>query len=89
MSLRAIAALKQANAISVGQIQSMFVESLTGSMASVFAVVGETVTNAANKTPQQEIIRIDMQMIDAKGGWKVNRVNILQQPGQQNPLTGG
>jgi hypothetical protein len=29
----------------------------------------------------QRGVRIDVQMIDTKSGWKVNRVDILQSPG--------
>jgi hypothetical protein len=49
--------------------------------ASVFGVVNETVTNRAQQTPRQEVLRIEIDMIETTGGWKVNRVNILQSPG--------
>ncbi|HEV8420158.1 MAG TPA: hypothetical protein VGR13_02240 [Actinomycetota bacterium] len=79
---QAVAALRQAQARSVGQIRSLFVESLSGGSATVFGVVDEAVSNAAQTAPRTELIRIDIEMIETTEGWKVNRVNILQSPGQ-------
>ena len=63
---------------------------LTHKVAKQLAwAVRESVTNAASSTPRQEVIRIDLLLINTKSGWKVNRVNILQQPGQSTPLGGG
>ena len=77
-----IKALKKADAKSVGQIQHVFVESLSGSEADVFAVINETITNSSRTTPKTQVLRIDMGMIDTASGWKVQRVDILQS--QQN-----
>jgi hypothetical protein len=79
---QAVAALRQAQARSVGRIRSLFVESLSGGSATVFGVVDEAVSNAAQSAPRTELIRIDIEMIETTQGWKVNRVNILQSPGQ-------
>jgi hypothetical protein len=76
----AVTALRQAKSKSVGRVQSLFVESLSGGSATVFGVVNEQVTNAANPTPRTEIVRVEVELIDTKAGWKVNRVNILQSP---------
>ncbi|HEX8099645.1 MAG TPA: hypothetical protein VF660_05520 [Actinomycetota bacterium] len=84
---RARQALRKAKARSVGHVQKVFVESVNGQTASVFGVVGETVTNTGIATPRQETLRIEMDMIETKDGWKVNRVNILQSP-NQSPLGG-
>ena len=77
---QAIDALRRARAHSAGQVQAVFVESLHGGTASVFAVINETVTNASSSTPRTETLRLDMQLIDTRAGWKVNQVNILQSP---------
>jgi hypothetical protein len=79
---RAVATLRQAQAKSVGRIRSLFVQSLSGGSATVFGVVDEAVSNAAQPAPRTELIRIDVEMIETTEGWKVNRVNILQSPGQ-------
>lgn len=84
---QSVAALQQARARSVGRIRSLFVESLSGGSATVFGVVDEAVSNAAQTAPRTELIRIDIEMIETTQGWKVNRVNILQSPGQ--PPFGG
>jgi Mce-associated membrane protein len=80
-------ALRDAKAKSVGRVQNLFVESLSGSSATVFGVVNEQVTNTANPTPRGDVLRIEIELIDTKAGWKVNRVNILQSPtGTSGPL---
>lgn len=76
----AIKALRDAKATSVGRVQNVFVESLSGGTATLFGVVNEAVTNAANPTPRTDVLRIEIEMIDTKAGWKVNKVNILQSP---------
>ncbi|HMC36551.1 MAG TPA: hypothetical protein VKK30_01645, partial [Actinomycetota bacterium] len=80
-------ALRKAQAESVGHVESVFVESLQGDQASIFAVVSETITNVSTTTPKAQTLRIDMGMIDTSSGWKVNRVDILQSPG--NPSIPG
>ncbi len=76
----AVKALRDAKAKSVGRVQNLFVESLSGASATVFGVVNEQVSNAANPTPRADVVRIEIELLDTKAGWKVNRVNILQSP---------
>ncbi len=78
---RAKQALARAQARSIGRVQRLYVQSVSGDSASVFGVVNETVTNRVQRTPRQEVLRIEIDMIETTGGWKVNRVNILQSPG--------
>src|SRR5437773_4339702 len=75
------AALRKAKAESVGHVRSVFVESIAGDQAEVFAVVSETITNASTTAPKAQTLRIDLGMIDTSSGWKVSRVDILQSPG--------
>jgi flagellar basal body-associated protein FliL len=83
-------ALRDAKAKSVGRVQNLFVESLSGASATVFGVVNEQVTNTANPAPRSDVVRIEIELIDTKAGWKVNRVNILQSPtGTSGPLGTG
>jgi hypothetical protein len=84
----AIDALRTAQAKSVGHVQSVFVESLSDGTASVFGVVNETVTNASSQAPRTEVLRLDVQMIETKAGWKVDRVEILRSAGS-SPFNGG
>jgi hypothetical protein len=77
---QAVATIKNAKAKSSGKVQSVFVESMSGGTASVFGLVEETVTNSSQPSPRAETLRIEVQMIDTKDGWKVARVNILQSP---------
>jgi hypothetical protein len=80
-----VASIRSAKVQSTGQVESVFVESLESDQATVFGVVNESVTNSASATPRTEVIRIEIHLIDAKGGWKIDRVDILQSPGQ-NPF---
>lgn len=87
---RAIEALKEAEATSEGDVQSVFVQSLEGDTGSVFAVVNETVSNSQRTQAQTDIIRLEIGMIKTSSGWKVNRVDVLQSPGAPLPApTGG
>ncbi len=85
---RAKQALRKARAQSEGRVQKVFVESVSGQTASVFGVVSERVSNTATRTPRAEILRIEIDMIETRDGWKVNRVNILQSPETTGPLGG-
>jgi hypothetical protein len=77
---QAVATIKNAKAKSTGEVQSVFVEGLSGGTSSVFGLVNETVTNSSQPSPRAELVRIEVQLIDTKGGWRVNKVNILEQP---------
>jgi len=74
-----VAALRAANAVSVGHVQSVFLESLSGDTAEAFGVVDETLSNAKTSA-HLEILRIDVEMVHTSSGWKVDRVTLLQTP---------
>jgi hypothetical protein len=80
-----IQALQKAKVESVGQVQSVFVESVDGPQASAFAVVQETRTKPGSP-PQSETLRMDIQMLDTKDGWKVSNLNLLQTPSNASPV---
>lgn len=82
---KAIAAIKEADAASRGDIESLYVQSLEGDNASAFAVVTETVTNAGLQEGRTETLRLEVGMIKTESGWKVNKVDILQSPGTVRP----
>jgi len=73
--------IKQAKVVSKATVKSVFVEDLTGDQATVFGVVAETVTNNVQSAPRSDVIRAELTLLDTKGGWKVEQVNIFQAPG--------
>jgi hypothetical protein len=83
-----IAQIKSSKVVSQGQVQSVFPENVTGSQATVFGVVNETVSNGSAQNPRSEVMRVEVGLIDTPGGWKVNSVNILQSPGATSVPTG-
>lgn len=76
-----IAAITEAEAVSEGEIISLFVQAVDSDEASVFAVVRETISNALTQEPQSDILRLEVGMIKTSEGWKVNRVDVFQSPG--------
>ena len=79
---RAVEAIKQAEATSVGEIQELFIQSIDEDEASVFAVVSETITNASTTEPRTDTLRLEVGLIKTGSGWKVNDVEVFQSPGQ-------
>lgn len=77
----AIAAIREAQATSTGEIERIFVQSLEDDQASVFAVVSETITNIAVEEPRTDTLRLEVGMIETSSGWRVNRVDVFQAPG--------
>ena len=72
--------IKEAEAVSVGRIESVYLQSLSGDTASVFGVVNEVVTNNTSPTAQTEVVRFNVDMIETASGWKISDVEILQTP---------
>ena len=82
---KAIAAIRSGGVQSTGRVRSVFVESLTANTATVFGVVDESVVNSSSSSPRTEILRVEVQLIDTRTGWKVNRVDIPQSPTSPAP----
>jgi hypothetical protein len=78
---KAVAAIKKAKAVSKGDIDSLFIQSLDGDEATVFGVVTQTITNAFSSAPRTDALKLEVGMINTTDGWKVNRVDVFQQPG--------
>jgi hypothetical protein len=76
-----LAAIRENQVVSTGRVESVFVQTLEGSTASVFAVVNETIINASLTAPRADVLRVELVMIETPDGWKVNSVEILQSPG--------
>jgi Mce-associated membrane protein len=75
-----VAAIREGQATSTGKMRSVFVQELGEDTATVFAVVDGTTSNASSPAPRQDVLRVEVELIETEGGWKVNRVEILQSP---------
>ena len=76
-----IAQIKSAKVQIAGDLRSVFTEDISGSEATVFGVVDETVSNVSSPTLRADVLRVELGLIQTTDGWKVNSVNILQSPG--------
>jgi Mce-associated membrane protein len=72
--------LQTAGAASRGQVRDLFVESLSGNDATVFAVVDQTYLNDKVKSAQADTLRLELDMTDLPGGWRISAVTVLQSP---------
>jgi hypothetical protein len=72
--------LTKAHAASRGKISDLYVQSVSGSSASVFAVVDQTYLNSYAHSPIADTLRLVLGLTEVKGTWKVSSVQVLQQP---------
>lgn len=84
----AIDAVVDAEASTEGDIQELFVQSLSDGEGSVFAVINFTVTNAGTDEPKTDTVRMTIEMIESEGRWRVNSVRVLESPGTTLPSAG-
>jgi Mce-associated membrane protein len=82
---KAIDAVVDAEATTEGEIQELYVQSLSEGEGTVFAVIDYTVTNAGTDEPKTDTVRMTIEMIDSDAGWKVNSVRLLESPGGSLP----
>ena len=75
-----IAALKDNKAVSTGRVESVFIQQLEGSTATVFGVLTQTFENEALPAPRVEVLRVEVQLIETQDGWKVSSVSLFQTP---------
>jgi hypothetical protein len=73
--------VRASEAVSTGRVQSVFIQSLEGTTASVFAVVRQTIVNRTLPAPRVDVLRVELGMIETADGWRVSSVQILQSPG--------
>ncbi|GAC1313737.1 MAG: hypothetical protein NVSMB12_05790 [Acidimicrobiales bacterium] len=78
-------ALAKVQAVSRGQIRDLYVESLKGDRASVYASVDQTIANINFKAPEQDELRIVVNMTKLPQGWRVSDVTVLQAPAVPTP----
>jgi hypothetical protein len=72
--------LEAAGATSRGQVQDLFIESLSGGQATVFAVVDQTYANDKMSSPASDTLRLELGMTQLASGWKVAAVTVVQSP---------
>jgi Mce-associated membrane protein len=76
------AALRDAQARSVGRLVNLFVQDIDADAATVFAVMRQTITNAVARQPVEDELRMQIELREVDGQWLVARVEILgPQPG--------
>lgn len=80
------AALRDAQAKSVGRLVSLFVQDVDGDDAMVFAVVRQTITNAQTSEPVEDELRMQIELRADGGQWKAAKVEVL---GPQGSGQGG
>lgn len=81
----AVAAIEEADASMEGTVESIFVQEIQGSDASVFGVAEVTIRNARVEEPQTDLVRLDIDMIETPDGWKATEVAVVDVPGATGP----
>ena len=79
-------ALRDAKAKSVGRLVNLFVQDVDGDDAMVFAVVRQTITNAASPTPVEDELRMQIELRQVDGDWKAAKVEVLGPGGNGTAL---
>jgi hypothetical protein len=78
-------ALEKVQASSQGQVRYIFVQSLNGSQATVYAWVDQTFVNDKLTSPQTDVLQVSLTMLQRPAGWKIGNVTVLNAP---NPTSG-
>lgn len=78
-------ALAKVQAVSRGQIRDLYVESLRGDQATVYASIDQTIANMNFKAPEQDELRIVVNLTHTAQGWRVSDVTVLQAPAVPTP----
>ena len=71
------AALRDAQAKSVGRLVNLFVQDVDGDDALVFVVVRQTITNAQTAEPVEDELRMQIELVQDGGTWKAAKVEVL------------
>lgn len=71
------AALRDAQAKSVGRLVNLFVQDVDGDDALVFVVVRQTITNAQTAEPVEDELRMQIELVQDGGRWKAAEVEVL------------
>jgi len=73
-------ALEQVQASSEGQIRYLFVQSVDGDQASVYAWVDQTFTNDKLTSLQTDTLQVSLSLTETSSGWKISQVSVLNSP---------
>lgn len=79
--------LENALASSRGQVRNIYVQGVSGSTATVYAVVDQLFVNRSLAAPQSDVLRVVVAMTEASGAWKVSDVTVLEGPNPASPST--
>lgn len=69
-------------AVSQGQIRNLYVETLGGSKAEVYAVVDQAYQNSKMSSPATDTLRMTLDMVTSPHGWRISAVTV------ENPSSG-
>lgn len=72
--------LSSAHAASRGTVEDLYIQSVNGSHASVFAVVSQRYLNTKTTTPVRDTLRMVIGLTEVGGNWKISSVRVLEQP---------
>lgn len=81
-------ALKQAQVSSEGEIRYLYVQSIEGTQASVYAWVDQTAVNNKVPKPFTDTLQMQLTLTDTNQGWRVTGARVLNSPTLSFP-TGG
>lgn len=70
-------------AVSQGQIRNLYVETLGGSKAEVYAVVDQAYQNSKLSSPATDTLRLTLDMTSTSQGWRISAVTV------ENPSSSG
>ena len=74
-------------------MRNIYVQSLDGSTAEVYAVVDHTYINStitkAGEQPVPDVLRVVLDLTDVAGTWKVSEVSVLQAPSASGAVPAG
>lgn len=73
-------ALAEKQAVSRGQIRALYVQSLAGTEAVVYADVDQTIANLSFRAPEQDEVRIVLNLTKTSAGWRISDVTVEQAP---------
>jgi Mce-associated membrane protein len=80
--------LENALASSRGQVRSLYVQSVGGGQATVYAVVDQLYVNRTLSAPQSDVLRVVVQLSETGGTWKIADVTVLEGPALTSPSPG-
>ncbi len=81
--------LEAALASSRGQIRNLYVQSVSGSAASVYGVVDQTYVNNKMSSPAADVLRVVVDLTDTSSGWKISAVTVLNDPSSSTAPASG